>query len=242
MAKEQKSPQQKKKLEYTRGHFTFSKHVHAFRKEWKLKKDLINREYRRKSGDLLAKAKPEMSIDDAELVAGDVTAAHVEQSITRKRLRKSGTVTVGEKVKLKLEKRTEAVGRRVKSHEKYDREAAEAVATLTSLGGDQLVDFVRRSAIFCRGGDPIEWLRVHKSPEPIDHALFFLHEIERGSVPPREALRRSEELCKSLRAWVENANRILARDQRVLQRKIEQKESTEKKVKTLRRQAESAQK
>ena len=239
MAKAQKSPQQKKDLEYSKGHFTFAEYPHAFRRNWKRKKARANRKYRRKADELLAQVKPEMPANDVGVIAGDITVAQLAKSVLRERLRKSGTVTVGEKVNLTLEKRAKTVGRRVRTHEKHDREAAEAVMTLNSLEGDQLIDFVRRSAIFCRGGDPIEWSRVQRSEEPIDRALFFLHEIQRGSTPPREALRKNEELCKRFQAWAENANRILTRDQRVQQRKINQKQSTEKNVKTLRRQAES---
>ena len=97
MTRERRSPQEKKQLEYTRDHFTFAEHVHAFRKQWPLKKALSNRKYRRKSDELLAPAKTGMSVDDAELTSGDVTSARVMKLVRRERLHKSGTVTVGER-------------------------------------------------------------------------------------------------------------------------------------------------
>jgi len=48
MAKEQKSPQRKKQLEYTRDYISCGESVHGSRKTWALKKAFINREYRRK--------------------------------------------------------------------------------------------------------------------------------------------------------------------------------------------------
>ena len=48
-----KSPQEKKELEYTKDHFTFGwNSSRAFPKTWKRKKTNLNREYRRKSGEL----------------------------------------------------------------------------------------------------------------------------------------------------------------------------------------------
>jgi hypothetical protein len=237
MAEERKSPQRKKEFEYSKDHFSFSRSPQSFAKQWKRKKTLVNREYRRKSGELLAQAKPEMPANDVELIAGDITVAQLAKSVLRERLHKNGTVSVGEKVKLKLEKRAEMVGRRVQHHGKYDREAAQTVATLSSLEGAKLVDFVRRSAVFLDGGNPLEWDRVKSSKEPIDRALSFLEGLNLGNARLHDALRRNQELCEALQSWVENANRILRKDQRVVQRKIEQKQTTTKKVNALRKRA-----
>jgi hypothetical protein len=180
-----------------------------------------------------------MSAQDIDLAVGDITPAQLAKSVFRKRLRKAGTVTVGEKVKLKLEKRAATVGRRVKSHKKYDLLMVEAVGTLTSLDGERLVDFVRRAVIFLHRGDPIEWTRVKQSKDRIDRALSFLENHQRGSSPEREALCRNDELRNAFRDWATKANRILSKDRKVIRKKIGQKEATEKMVKALRRQAES---
>jgi len=97
MAKERKSPQQKKELEYTRNHFTFGwVSSRNFPQTWKRKKARVNRNYRHKSEEILAQAKPGIASDDVESIADDLTAARFQKSISRKRLRKVGTVTVGE--------------------------------------------------------------------------------------------------------------------------------------------------
>src|ERR1700734_3351553 len=113
MAKARKSPQQKKDLEYNKDHFTFSNAPHGFPKSWRQKKAQANRQYRRKSEALLAPAKRLISADDAEATAGDITSGHLNQAVARKRLRKMSSVTIGQKVKIKLEKRKESAGRRV---------------------------------------------------------------------------------------------------------------------------------
>lgn len=130
MASERKSPQQKKQLEYTKDHFTFGQHSsRMFPTIWKRKKTRANREYRRKSEELLAQAKPGIPVDDVELLADDLTAARFQKSVIRKRLHKTGTVTVGEKVKRKLERREETAGRKVQRHQHYDHAATSAINT-----------------------------------------------------------------------------------------------------------------
>src|SRR5580692_636652 len=201
MPKERKSPQQKKQLGYQKDHFTFSESPHAFPRQWRRKKTQANRKYRRKSDELLAQAKPEISAEDAELIIGDITESHLKKSVSRERLRKSSTVTIGEKIRIKLEKRKETVGRRVNNHRRYDSIIKEAVSALTSLEGQQLVDCVKRLAHLLGGGDPIEWLRLQKSEDPIDRALYLIERLTQGDANYADALRRNQELCKSFQAW-----------------------------------------
>jgi hypothetical protein len=234
MAKERKTPQEKKSLEYTRDHFTFAEHS-SFPKMWKRKKTHANREYRRKSGELLVQAKPGMGADDVALIADDLTAALFQKSVVRKPLRKTGTVTVGEKVERKLMKREQSVGRRARSHEPYDLAADSAIRTLTSIKGENLVDVVRRACVLCGGGNPEEWVRLQQSSDPLDQALHFLQQLSYGSAYEIDAVRRNEELRASLAAWVTKANRILARDRRAIEKKNDQKKMTGKKLNALRR-------
>ena len=114
MPRQQKSPQQKKQLELEKDHFTFAKNPHAFRKGWREKKAEANRQYRRKSDELLAAAKPQISSGDAEALVGDVTIEHLKKSVSHKRLQKWGTVSLGEKIESKSQKRRETVDRRAK--------------------------------------------------------------------------------------------------------------------------------
>ncbi len=55
-------------------------------------------------------------------------------------------MTVGEKIRIKLEKRKESVGRRVNNHRRHEDSAAQAIATLNSLEGEHLVDCVKRAS------------------------------------------------------------------------------------------------
>jgi hypothetical protein len=222
MAKERKSPQEKKSLEYTRDHFTFAEHS-SFPKTWKRKKTHANREYRRKSDELLVQAKPGMAAEDVALITDDLTAALFQKSVVRKPLHKTGTVTVGEKVKLGLAKRDQRVGRRAQSHEPYDRAATSAVRTLTSLDGERLVSAARRAGILCGLGFTEEHGRLVRSSDSLDRALYFLYLLTSGSGREIDALRRNEELGTALTAWVTKANRILARDRRAIEKKNDQK-------------------
>jgi len=194
MSQMRKSPQEKKNVEYGKDHFTFAWYSSkAFPKTWRRKKTLINREYRRKSDELLVRAKPEISADDAELVVGEVTAAHVEKSILRKRLSKGGTVTLAEKVKLKLQKREESSGRRKRLKQPHDDFATQAISTLQSLAGDALIDFVRQAHAVCRPGVPYGIGIDMHSTDPKHIAIRFLHLLAKGHGNERDALCRNEE-------------------------------------------------
>src|SRR5215469_7742839 len=113
MTQVRKTPQEKKGLEYTKDHFTFGQQSsRTFPKTWKRKKAHANREYRRKSGELLAQAKPGIGSQDLPAIADDLTAARFTKSVVRKPLEKTDTVTLEEKVRLKLARREKSVGRR----------------------------------------------------------------------------------------------------------------------------------
>ena len=111
----------------------------------------INRQYRRKSQKIISKAKPGITARDVEEVADDLTAARFQKSVSRKRLRKVGTVTLGEKVKEKPERRQEAVGRNVERRAQRDEVARKAVDTLVALDGEELRDVVTRVERLCHG-------------------------------------------------------------------------------------------
>lgn len=238
MAKDRKTPQEKKRLEYTKDHFTFGEHSsRMFPRTWKRKKARTNREYRRKTEQLLAQAKPGIASRDMPLIADDLTVARFAKSVVRKRLHKTDTVTLEEKVKLKLERREKTVGRRPKIRAFAHQEATSVIQTLSSLQDDKLEDFVRRANVLCTSGDPNEWARVRSSKEPIDQALYFIYRLDSGRNSPRDTVCKDERLRKPLADWFTKANRILSRDDRKIKRKLEQKQTTEKRLKAIRRAA-----
>ena len=236
MTKARKSPQEKKALELTKDHFTGGfNSTRSFHKKWKQKKTHANREYRRKSEELLAPAKPGIAAADVPLTVDDLTAVRFQKSVVRKPLRKTGTITVGEKIKVGLAKREQTVGRKVQRRESDHRAAASVIRTLSSLEGDRLVEFVRAAGRLCAaiGGD--EARRVQLSKNPLDQALHFIYRLKWGLNSPADAVCRDEELHKALSAWTVKANRILRRDRRAIEERSEQKQANERKAKTLRR-------
>lgn len=234
MAKDQKSPQEKKELEYTRNHFTFGwNSSRSFPETWSRKKARVNRQYRRKSEEILAAAKPGIAAEDVDSLADDLTAARFQKSVSRKRLHKIGTVTVGEKVKQKLERRAEAVGRWVGSHEEHEAAVTSAVTVLSALHGDKLVDVARRADLICNSRNADEIKRVALSKDPVDRALHILYRLSNGSAHEANALRRNPELDRALTVWIAKANRILERDKRVVERGLAQKQAARRKLKEL---------
>lgn len=231
MSRQKKTPQQKKQLELKKDHFTLAEYPHAFRKSWPKKKAHLNRQYRRKSDAILSVAKMEMSAGETEAVVGDVTAVQLESSVLAKRSNKWAPVSLGERIEIKLQKRQKTIGRRVGSKRKSDLFVRSAMTTLLELEGDELVHLVNRIAQVIHGGDPIEWSRLYQSKDHIDRAIFFVEQIERGDWSLCEALRRDRDICKAFQSWAAKANRILAKQRRPAQRKLEQKIATKKKIK-----------
>ncbi len=143
-------------------------------------------------------------------------------------------MTVGEKVRLKLAKREQTAGRRVKSDEVYDFAAASAISTLVSLEGERLADAAKRASLLC-SGHIAEWERVRLSKDVVDQALYFLHRLAKGSSYEVRALDRNQELCKAWNAWIAKVNRILARDRRAIEETDNKKKIAGKKLNALRR-------
>ena len=233
MPRQQKTPQQKKQFELKKDHFTFAKNPHAFRKGWKEKKAEANRQDRRKSDGLLAVAKPQNSADDVEALVGDVTATHLKKSVSHKRLHKWSTVALGEKIEIKSQKRQDTIDRRAKGRRNWDRVVQSAVTTLLALEGDELVQVVKRIAGLIQGGDPMEWMRTYQSKDRLSRTIFFVEQINRGNGLYLNALRRNQELCKEFNSWIVKADRVLAKERRPAQRKLDEKAAIEKKVKAV---------
>lgn len=218
-----KSPQEKKQLEYAKDHFTFGwNSSRLFPKAWGRKKAHANRQYRRKSEELLAQAKPGIATDAVDSIADDWTAEHFRQSISRKRLYKHGTVTLGEKIKRKLERRRKSAGQHAGQRRRYDNEASSAVNKLNSLKGKQLIDVVRLAKLLCYGNGE-ERKRVVLSSSPVDRAIYFVYLVSWGSGLQVNALRRNPELCEAWETWMAKARGILERDDQREEKRHQQK-------------------
>ena len=126
----------------------------------------------------------------------------------------------------------------MQSHERYERAATLAVRILTSLDGERLASAARRAGPLCSSPFTEEHGRLLRSSDSLDPALHFLYRLNSGSGREIEALRRNEKLGPALAAWVKKANRILARDRRAIEKRVEQKQMAEKTVNALRRAAQ----
>ena len=238
MGKERKSPEQKKRLEYERDHFTFGfNSSRAFPKVWKRKKARVNRAYRHKADALLSSAKHALEKEDIDNLAEDLTPARLQKSVTRKRLRKTGTVSLSEKVKIKQEHRARSTGRRRERERRDDRTAEAAVRTISSLRGTELLDFARRAEALCGQRDTREFKRVLGTQNAINSALDFLRLVCIGSFAQVAALRRNPGLNEALQSWIEKANRIITSDLRRQQEVRRQKEAARLRIKNFRKQS-----
>lgn len=241
MGKERKSPQEKKQLEYTRDHFTGGfNSSRGFPAVWKRKKAKINRQFRRKSDELLAPLKPGIAASDAKNVSDDLTAGRFQQSVSRKRLRKVSTITVGEKVKNKLDRRAEAVGRRKHEHRFQDERAAAAARVLNGISDDRLPSVARQMDLLCRQRNGNEKERVRMSQEPLDRALYFLYEVSWGSRPELDALQRNPEIGEHVRTWIRRATRLIEKENRRRERELEERRTAKSKTRILSGQSHKA--
>ena len=169
-----------------------------------------------------------------ELIANDLTAARFQKSVSRERLHKFGTVSVGEKVQIKLEKRADATGRNVRRHRWNEQEVAAASSVLSALRGEKLIDVVRRTDRLLNLRNADELKRVRQSNDPVDRAISFLHRLSWGSVADLDGLKRNAELERDFGIWAQKANCIIERDKRERVRKSDQKEVVLTKMKALR--------
>ncbi|HET9373974.1 MAG TPA: hypothetical protein VFO40_03320 [Chthoniobacterales bacterium] len=235
MPNERKSPQQKKQLEYARDHFSGGfNSARDFHKGWRRKKARVNRQYRRKSDELLASVKPGLDAGDAEVVSEDITAPRFQKSVSRKRLKKIGVITMGERVKCRLQRRDEAVKRRVLEREYYDHAAAQAVKTLESMSDEKLLAVVNRMQLLLKGNVE-ELTRVLCSRDPLDQALRFLRAVNIGSARELDALRRNPELCWDFRKWIQKPDRIMAKAKRAQEKNQQEKEAARQRRKEFRK-------
>ncbi|HWB33520.1 MAG TPA: hypothetical protein VG714_10120 [Acidobacteriaceae bacterium] len=238
MPRTKKSPQEKKQLAYDRDHYSSGESDKA-RRSWGRKKANANRQYRRKSDELFAEIKPGMDASNASEIAEELTVAHVQKSLTRKRLQKWSAVTLRETVSRSLTHREERAGRRARSKQrKYDA-VSSALDVMTSLRAEELTKFVRRYALISRGSDPIGYQKMAGSKKELDRALCFLYEWQFRGVH-RDVICANKKMKETLAHWAVKANRILARDRRAAETKQAEKESTGRKVNALRRATASA--
>ena len=193
----------------------------------------MNREYRRKSNELLTPVKPGLGAGDVETVSEEMTTTLFQKSVSRKRLNKIGVVSMGEKVQSRLQRREEAAGRKMRQHEYYDHAAAEAVNTLQQLGNRKLLAVVNRFELILQGNGQ-ELGRLMFCCDPIDQALRFLHAVNVGSGRELDALQRNPELCQDFRRWIQKADRIIAKTRRTRERKRQEKEAARQRRKRFR--------
>lgn len=234
MSRNRKPPPEKKALEYQKDHFTFGWHSSRFfPKTWRRKKKIANRQYRRKSEAILAQSKVGDAAADVELLADDLTATRFQKSVSRKRLYKTGTVTLDEKIKLKLERRTLAENRKSGRRRGYDQEAANAIRLLTSLEGKELETAVLQANLVC--SRPAEgFKRILPTKTPLDLALYFLYLVAAGSDFQIDALKRNPSLDMALGEWLRKASRIVARVNSMQSTKMKQQKQTKDKMRAQR--------
>lgn len=238
MAKSPKSPQEKKELALKKDHVPLGgESIHGFRKTWPKKKALANREYRRKSDELLTRTKTGDSAEDAELIVGDITATQLKKSISRKRLVKWGAISLERAIEHKFEKREETVGRRANKKHRADSQVASVLSTLEDLGSHALKAFLIKLDAILRGSDPLKWLQISQSPDPLNQAIFVLEQIARGNAIYCDSLERNREFCVRYRAWRQKAVTVMEKMRRPAQRKLEDKAVNQKKVKAKVRQS-----
>jgi len=232
MAKSPKSPQEKKELALKKDHVTLGgESVHGFRKIWPKKKALANREYRRKSDELLAKPKSGNSAEDVEYMTGDVTATELEKSISRKRLVKWGAISLESAIQYKFEKREETVGRRANRNRRADAHVSSALSTLESLSEPRLKSFLTRLDALLERNDFSTQYQLSQSPDPQNQALFFVHQVVRKDFTYCRSLQRNREFCLRYHAWRRKAVQVMEKMMRPAKRKFEEKAANEKKVK-----------
>jgi hypothetical protein len=111
-----KTPQEKKEAAYEKDHYTFPwASPHSFRKSWKKKKNHVNRVVRRKSKNLLQQVE-KSSYEKFGPEEESLTAELFRKGLGRKKLRKTGVVSLQEKINRKREYRARSFNIKARSH------------------------------------------------------------------------------------------------------------------------------
>src|SRR5580698_38579 len=118
MAFERESPQEKKRRDYSERVSGGNRRNAEARKKEKKK---VGHETRSKADELLAQVKPQLSAEDTEVIAGELTAAHLKKSVSRKGVRKDCAVPLSETLEWQRERRRTSFGRKTSMRPHYDR-------------------------------------------------------------------------------------------------------------------------
>jgi hypothetical protein len=200
MARQRETPQEKKLREYSERVSGGNRRNAEARKKEKLE---VSHETRNKANELLAQIKPQISHEDAEVVAGELTSTHLQKSVSRRRVRKDGAAPLRQVIEWHLEKRIYYLGRKRKitrPNPKYDKWAREAVETLTSIPKEIFADVARRAGQLCSPEHRYQYQDESFPTDPLDRALCFLQRLSGGSTDENQALGRNKEVNASLTA------------------------------------------
>ncbi len=194
----------------------------------------MNRQYRHKSQKRLAPVKPGLEANEAEKISEEITTAQLQKSVSRKRLKKIGVLPMGERVRQRLERRSQIPQRRAAEKLQYDQETIESLRKLSQTAGKELIEIVNRAALL-RNGPSKTPGRVGTSSHPLANALNFLFQVSIGSSREIMLLRRNPQLNQELALWIEKANRIMRKAQYAQERKLKEKDAQRQRVKNLRK-------
>ncbi len=110
-----KNPQDKKQAAYEKDHYTFPwSSPHGFRKTWKKKKNRLNRVVRRKAKNLLHSVE-NSTVESLGPEGESLTAELFRKGLNRKKLLKTGVVSVREKIERKTERRESSLNIKARS-------------------------------------------------------------------------------------------------------------------------------
>jgi len=229
MARERKSPQEKKLRDYSVRVTAGNRRNASARKK---EKKSVGRETRSKRDELLAQIKPQISSEDAELIAGELTPTHVQKSASRKGPQICSAEPFSHVIERQQQRRQESFGRKTRTHPRYDQLAREAIETLNAIEEERFVEIARRAGKLCSLEYRYKFEGELKTDDPIDRALHFLCSVSAHSHEESQALCRNRDLDKAFSAWIQRANRILRKDRLTAQRKLEEQQAIKKKLRT----------
>jgi hypothetical protein len=110
-----KTPKEKKDAAYEKDHYTFAwNSPHGFQKSWKKKKNRVNRVVRRKSKALLHSIE-KLSYTELSPEQESFTEQLFRKGLSKKKLRKTGVVSLREKVEQKMADRKNHSGFNVRN-------------------------------------------------------------------------------------------------------------------------------
>jgi hypothetical protein len=172
MAKERKSPQEKKELEYKLDRRTFAWHQDkGLRIARRRRKDTINRAYRHKADSVVRQAAEAAELGEAT----ELTNSLIADGLTNKRLRKYTPYTLAEAIDRKTNRRASHENFRKQRDDRYFAFGTTSIEAMEQMSKTQSIEFLDKLRNYSR-----LFINLSRQKDPMLGLLRWVQSVSMG--------------------------------------------------------------